>query len=83
MLHKMCYKQSLKNDLPISLLPICEKIFERLIYNKMFEYFNENDLIYHNQSVFKGGDSYINQLLSITHEIYKSFDQGYLIEVYF
>ena len=49
----------------------------------MFEYFNENDLIYHNQSVFKGGDSYINQLLSITHEIYKSFDQGYLIEVYF
>ena len=41
----------------------------------MFEYFIENDLISHNQSGFKPGDSCINQLLSITHEIYKSFDE--------
>ena len=70
-------KQSLKIYRPISLLPICGKILERLIYNKMFEYFNENDLIFHNQSGFKPGDSCINQLLSITHEIYISFDEGY------
>ena len=43
----------------------------------MFEYFIENDLISHNQSGFKPGDSCINQLLSITHEIYKSSDQSY------
>ena len=30
-----------------------------------------------NQSGFKIGDSCINQLVSITHEIYKSFDDGY------
>ena len=30
-----------------------------------------------NQSSFKPGDSCINQLLSITHNIYKSFDDGY------
>ena len=30
-----------------------------------------------NQSGFKPGDSCINQLLSITHNIYKSFDDGY------
>ena len=30
-----------------------------------------------NQSGFQTGDSYINQLISITHEIYKSFDDGY------
>ena len=36
----------------------------------MFEYFIENDLIPHNQSGFKSGDSCINQLLCITHEIY-------------
>ena len=30
----------------------------------------------HNQSGFKPGDSCINRLLSITHEIYKSFDDG-------
>ena len=36
-----------------------------------------NHLISTNQSWFKLGDSSINQLLSITHGIYSSFDQGY------
>ena len=40
----------------------------------MFEFFTENYLISDNQSGFKPGDSYFNQLLSITHEIYQSFD---------
>ena len=60
---------------PISLLPICSKIFERLIFNEMFGFFIENDLISQHQSGFKPGDSSINQLLSITYEIYQSFDE--------
>ena len=36
--------------------------------------FNENDLLSSNQSGFGPGDSCINQILSITHEIYQSFD---------
>ena len=43
----------------------------------MFKFFIEDDLILPNQSGFKPGDSCINQLLSITHDIYKSFDCGY------
>ena len=42
----------------------------------MFRFFLDNKLIATNQSSFKPSDSYINQLLSITHEIYKSFDDG-------
>ena len=42
----------------------------------MFRFFLDNKLISTNQSGFKPGDSCINQLLSITHEIYKSFDDG-------
>ena len=61
----------------MSLLPICDKIFERLIYNSLFDFFIANELISPNQSGFKTGDSCINQLLSITHKIYKSFDDGY------
>ena len=61
----------------MSLLPICGKIFERLIFNSLFDFFIANGLISSNQSGFKPGDSCINQLLSITHEIYKSFDDGY------
>ena len=72
--HKKGDKQVLKTYRPVSLLSICGKIFERLIYNNLFEYFIENDLISQNQSGFKPGDSCINPLISITHEIYQSFD---------
>ena len=75
--HKKSDKQILKNYRPVSLLPICGKVFERLIYNSLFEYFIENDLISPNQSGFKPGDSCTNQLISITHEIYQSFDDGF------
>ena len=34
-------------------------------------------MIFSNQSGFKPGDRCINQLLSLTHEIYKSFDDGF------
>ena len=60
----------------MSLLPIGGKILERLMFNEMFNFFIENKLISSNQSGFKPGDSCINQLLSITHEIYESFDEG-------
>ena len=76
-IHKKGNKQTLKNYRPVSLLPICSKIFERLIHNKMLGFFLDKGLISANQSGFKPGDSCISQLLSITHNIYKSFDDGY------
>ena len=39
LVHKKGDKQCLKNYRPISLLPICSKIFERLIYNELFNFF--------------------------------------------
>ena len=48
-----------------------------LIYNKIFECFIENDLISHNQAGFKPGNSFINRVLSVTHEICKFLDEGY------
>ena len=74
--HKKGDKQLLKNYRPISLLPIFGKIFERIIYNNIFEYLTTNKLISDNQSGFKPGDSCVNQLLSITHEIYHSLDKS-------
>ena len=41
LVHKKVNKQSLENYRPISLLPICSKILERLIYNEMFTFFTE------------------------------------------
>ena len=58
-------------------MPICGKVLERILYNSTFEFFIQNNLITPNQSGFKTGDPCINHLISITHEIYKSFDDGY------
>ena len=44
--HKENDKQRLNNFRPISLLPICSKIFERLISNEIFGFFIESDLIF-------------------------------------
>ena len=71
--HKKSDKQILKDYRR----PICGKIFERLLYDRLYEYFIENELIPSSQSGFKPGDSSINQLLSITHNIYQSFDNGF------
>ena len=43
----------------------------------MYPYLIGSNLISSHQLGFKGGDSCINQLLSIAHEIYKSFDEGF------
>ena len=64
----------LKNYRPLSLLPICRKIFERLIYNELFTIFIDNNLIYPNQSGFRPDESCVDQLIAITHEMYQSFD---------
>ena len=49
----------------------------------MFEFFTENNLISDNKSGLKPGDSYVNQLLSITHEIYQSFDDNLEVRAVF
>ena len=42
----------------------------------MLKYFLDNNLITPKQSGFRPGDSCINQLQSITHDIFTSFDNG-------
>ena len=67
----------------ISLLPIAGKIFERLLYDRMFEFLIENNLISKNQSGFRPGNSCINQLFSIIHEIYQFFDDNLEVRAVF
>ena len=52
------HKKNDKNNYPpISLLPMCSKILEQVIFNEIFGFFIENDLIAQHQSSFKPGDS--------------------------
>ena len=72
--HKKNNRQLKTNYRPISLLPICGKIFEKIVFDCLYHFLNNNNLISKNQSGFRPADSTINQLLSITTNIYESFE---------
>ena len=74
-------KHCIHNYCPVSLLPICGKIFECILYNPLFLYLESNNLLTPHQSGFHPNDSCIYQLLSITHSIYADFDHSPSLEV--
>ena len=49
----------------------------------MFTYFTVNNLNSPNHSKFRPGNSCANQLVVITHEMYKSFDDGLKVKEIF
>ena len=51
-IHKKGDKQCIVNCRPVSLLPICGKIFERLIFNPVFEFLEKNKVLSPNQNWF-------------------------------
>ena len=73
--HKKNDRQLKTNYRPISLLPICGKIFEKIIFDQVYCFLNRNELLSKNQSGFRPGDSTIYQLVSITSNIYDSFEK--------
>ena len=72
--HEKNSRQILENYRPISLLPVFGKVFEKIIFDEICEHLTVNKLLSDKQSGFQPGDSNINQLLSITHEIYDAFE---------
>ena len=79
--YKKYDKKLIKNYRPVSLLPICSNIFERVIFNLLFKHLEDNNLVTSNQPGFQPGDSCVHQLLSITHKIYKGFDANPSLDV--
>ena len=79
--HKNGDKRVLKNYRQVSLLPICGKIFEKSTFNPLYSFFEDHKLLNLYQSGFKKNDSCINQLVSITDEIYSAFDYNPSLEV--
>ena len=72
--HKKVGTQITDNYRPVSILPICGKIFEKLLFNSIFKFLDDNNLLSSNQSRFRPSDFCEYQLLSTVHYIYASFD---------
>ena len=74
------FKQGYKNDKgnyrPISILPLISKIFERVVYIKLYEFLCETNFFVNFQSGFRAGDSTVNQVIDITHFIYSKLKKG-------
>ena len=72
---------NLLNYRPISLLPICGKMFDKIIFNNLYLYLNSNNLITKNPSGFRPGDSTTNQLLFLVDEIHQAFEDRNSLDV--
>lgn len=52
-IYKSCNKDDLSNYRPISILPLCSKMIEKIVHKQLYAYITENNLMYSNQSRFR------------------------------
>ncbi len=74
------YKKSLKhcksNYRPISLLCCVSKIMGRIVFNGLYKFFKDNNILTDRNSGFKERDSTINQLIHLCDNIYHGLDKS-------
>ena len=61
---------------PISLLPCLSKIFEKLMFSRIYCHINEHQLLTPRQSGYRPGHNTELQLAYLTDRIYKAMDSG-------
>jgi hypothetical protein len=62
------------NYRPISLLSCISKVFEKTLFDPLYKFCVDNNLLTERNSGFKQLDSTVNQLVHITHSIYQGLD---------
>ena len=76
-IHKGGSSQDINNYKPISLLSIFDKIMEKMIHKKLYNFLEEHNILYHNQHGFRKNNSTIHALMQIiTERIKTSIDSG-------
>ena len=68
-------KLDYSNYLPISVLSNIEKILEKLIYKRLYTFFNNNNIIYNLQFDFRQHHSTSHALINITENVRKGLDE--------
>ena len=76
----LLYKKQSPNDLsnyrPISLLSIFNKIIEKLMYNRLFNFFEDHNVLYSLQFGFRAKHPTLHAVISMTECIMKIIDDG-------
>ena len=68
---------------PISVLPFLSRLFEKLVYNQLYDHLDTNNLIYAKQSGFRTLHSTVSCLLNFTNDCYINMDKGKLTGLIF
>ena len=71
------------NYRPISIIPVVAKIFERIIYDQLYHYLNENNLLSRHQSGFRLLHSTVTALIEATDNWSLNIDRGFINAVVF
>ena len=64
------------NYRPVSVLPVFSKVIERLMYNRLIGFINDNDLLYEYQFGFQKGKSTYMALVILLDKISQAFENG-------
>ena len=64
----------LNNYRPISLLSIFDKIIEKIMHKKLYNFLGEHNILFNNQFGFRKNNSTSLALIKITEEIKESID---------
>ena len=64
------------NYRPVSVLPVFSKVIERLMYNRLLKYINENKLLYKYQFGFQKGKSTHMALIVLIDKISEALENG-------
>ena len=64
------------NYRPVSVLPVFSKIIERLMYNRLVKFINDNDLLYKYQFGFQKGRSAHMALIILIDNISEALENG-------
>ena len=82
-IHKGGDVGNIKNYRPISLLSCPSKLFERLVYNKMVPFLEENKIFGDQQFGFRKGVSTTDQLLEIYNSMLQTLDKQQVKKILF
>ena len=64
------------NYRPISVLPVFSKIFERIMYNRLFEYLDTKKILYSHQYGFRKGFSTYMALVTLIDNLSTALENG-------
>ena len=82
-IHKGGSVEDVNNYRPISVLPQLSKIFERVVFNQLNNFFVMSNLFQNSQYSFRKNKSTLQAIINNLDHIYKKLDSGKTVYPYF